>query len=260
MTKSKEEAYSIALKLNEYNKERQEIEKEIFRQAVEQVESQENKQVLVLGKEGWHHGVIGIVASKITDLYFKPSILICFEEDTGKGSGRSIPGFDLHEALMNCNTYLEKFGGHAMAVGVSLKKENFEKFKGEFEKYAQNSNICDIIPIIKIDEEITLEDINIKAVEELNMLEPFGEANKMPLFMYKNLKIQSIRTLSEGKHIKLTLQDNHFIMDSIGFNLGHLAEEYQIGDKVDVVGSLEINRFNGRESVQINLKDLRKSY
>ena len=261
LTQDENEAKKIALRLNEYNKERQDIEKRIYEDAVNKIEkSEKNKQVLVLGSENWHHGVIGIVASKITDLYFKPSILICFEEDEGKGSGRSIPGFDLYESLTNCSENLEKFGGHAMAVGVSLKKENFEKFKEEFEKYAQNSNICDIIPIIKIDEEITLEDINIKAVEELNMLEPFGEANKMPLFMYKNLKIHSIRTLSEGKHIKLTLKDNNFYIDSIGFNLGHLAEEYQIGDKVDVVGSLEINKFNGRESVQINLKDLRKSY
>lgn len=261
LTQDENEAKKIALRLNEYNKERQDIEKRIYEDAVNKIEkSEKNKQVLVLGSENWHHGVIGIVASKITDLYFKPSILICFEEDKGKGSGRSIPGFDLYESLTNCSENLEKFGGHSMAVGVTLKKENFEKFKEEFEKYAQNSNICDIIPIIKIDEEITLEDINIKAVEELNMLEPFGEANKMPLFMYKNLKIHSIRTLSEGKHIKLTLKDNNFYIDSIGFNLGHLAEEYQIGDKVDMVGSLEINRFNGRESVQINLKDLRKSY
>ncbi len=261
LTQDENEAKKIALRLNEYNKERQDIEKRIYEDAVNKIEkSEKNKQVLVLGSENWHHGVIGIVASKITDLYFKPSILICFEEDEGKGSGRSIPGFDLYESLTNCSENLEKFGGHSMAVGVTLKKENFEKFKEEFEKYAQNSNICDIIPIIKIDEEITLEDINIKAVEELNMLEPFGEANKMPLFMYKNLKIHSIRTLSEGKHIKLTLKDNNFYIDSIGFNLGHLAEEYQIGDKVDMVGSLEINRFNGRESVQINLKDLRKSY
>ena len=260
LTQDENEAKEIALRLNEYNKERQDIEKNIYEDAVNKIEKSEtNKQVLVLGSENWHHGVIGIVASKITDLYFKPSILICFEEDEGKGSGRSIPGFDLYESLTNCSENLEKFGGHSMAVGVTLKKENFEKFKEEFEKYAQNSNICDIIPIIKIDEEITLEDINIKAVEELNMLEPFGEANKMPLFMYKNLKINSIRTLSEGKHIKLTLKDNNFYIDSIGFNLGHFAEEYQIGDKVDIVGSLEINRFNGRESVQINLKDIRKS-
>lgn len=261
LTEDVNEAKQIAEKLNEYNKERQETEKEIFEGAIKQVEREkEEKQVLVLGSEGWHHGVIGIVASKITDLYFKPSILVCFEENEGKGSGRSIPGFDLHEALMNCSTYLEKFGGHSMAVGISLKKENFEKFKEEFEKYAQNSNICDIIPIIQIDEEISLKDIDIKAVQELSLLEPFGEANKMPMILCKNLKIESIRTLSEDKHIKLSLKDGSFYIDAIGFNLGHLIEEYQIGDKIDVVGTLEINSFNGRESVQINLKDVRKSY
>ena len=261
LTDNKEEAIEIAKKLNEYNKERQETEKEIFEQAVKQVEEQkEEKQVLVLGSQGWHHGVIGIVASKITELYFKPSVLICFEDEVGKGSGRSIPGFDLHEALTKCNEHLERFGGHSMAVGVSLKKENFEKFKEEFEKYAQNSNICDIIPIIQIDEEISLKDINLKAVQELNLLEPFGEANKMPLFLYRNLKIHSIRALSEGKHIKLTLQDNNFYIDCIGFNLGYLVDEYQIGDKIDVVGTLEINEFNGMQNVQINLKDIRKSY
>ena len=261
LTENKDEAKQIAERLNEYNKQRQEIEKEIFEQAREQVENEkQEKQVLVLGSDGWHHGVIGIVASKITELYFKPSILICFEGEDGKGSGRSIPGFDLYEALSKCNTYLEKYGGHSMAVGVGVKKENFEKFKEDFEKYAQNSNICDIIPVIPIDEEISLQDVSLKAVQELSLLEPFGEANKMPVFLYKNLKIHSIRTLSEGRHIKLTLQDNNFYIDAIGFQLGHLAEEYQIGDKIDVVGTLEINEFNGRQSVQINLKDLRKSY
>ena len=255
------EAKDIAAKLNTYNKERQTIEKKIFEEAVEQVEKiKDNEDVLVLGHEDWHHGVIGIVSSKITEMYFKPSILICFEGEDAKGSGRSIPGFDLHEALSNCNTYLEKYGGHSMAVGISLKTKNFEKFKQEFEKYVSKSNICDIIPIIHIDQEITLKDISIEAVKDLSKLEPFGEANKMPIFLYKNLKIHSIRTLSEGKHIKLTLKDGSFYIDAIGFNLGHLAEDYKIEDKIDVVGTLEINEFNGRESVQINLKDMRKSY
>ncbi len=261
LTKDPKVASEIAIRLNEYNVERQEIEKKIYEDAVKKIEEgKEEKPAIVLGSEDWHHGVIGIVSSKITDLYFKPSILVCFEGEEGKGSGRSIPGFDIYESLTNCSENLEKFGGHSMAVGVTIKKQNFEKFKEEFEKYAQNSNICDIIPIIKIDEEVTLADVSIKAVEELKMLEPYGEANKTPLFMYKNLRIHSIRTLSEGKHIKLTLKDNNFYIDSIGFNLGHLAQEYQIGDKVDVVGFLEINKFNGRENLQINLKDLRKSY
>jgi len=262
LTEDIKEDQEIDKKLNDYNKERQETEKRIFDEALQEIEKEkEEKNVIVLGKEGWHHGVIGIVSSKVTEMYFKPSILICFEQDgLGKGSGRSVPGFDLYEALSKCNDNIDRFGGHSMAIGITVAKENFEAFKKDFEEYAQNSNIHDIIPIINIDEEVEAKDISVRAVAELSMLEPFGEANKMPLFLYKNLKINSIRALSEGKHIKLTLKDDNLIIDAIGFNLGHLTEEYRIGDKIDVVGTLEINRFNGMESVQINLKDIRKSY
>ena len=259
LTNDLQEAKQISEKLNKYNTERQEIEKQIFKQALELVENQEEKPCIVLGKEGWHHGIIGIVASKITDIYFKPSILICFEGKEGKGSGRSIPGFDLHDAVMNCNTYVEKFGGHSMAIGINVKKENFEKFKKEFETYTQNSHINDIIPIIKIDREVDIRKINIQDIKDLKLLEPYGEANKMPLFLIKNLKIQAIRTLSECKHIKLKLGIDNYIIDAIGFNMGNIADKYLIGDKVDVVGSLEINEFGGNENIQINLKDMRKT-
>lgn len=250
----------IANRLNEYNKERQETEKTIYEQAVQQIEGQGmNELAIILGNENWHHGVIGIVSSKITEKYFKPSILICFEGEEGKGSGRSIPGFDLYEALTKCSTYLEKFGGHSMAVGVSVKKENFLKFKEEFEEYAKKSKVCDIIPTIQIDEEITLKEIRVEEVKSLSLLEPFGEANKIPLFLYRNLKIHSIRALSEGRHLKLTLKDENFFIDAIGFQMGELSSEYQIGDRVDIVGTLEVNQFNGNENVQINIKDIRKS-
>ena len=260
LTNNIQEAKQISERLNQYNIERQETEKQIFKQAIQEIE-EENKDVpcIILGKEGWHHGIIGIVASKVTDIYFKPSILICFEGEEGKGSGRSIPGFDLHDAVMNCNTYVEKFGGHSMAIGINVKKENFEKFKKEFEEYVQNSHINDIIPIIKIDKEIDLRKINIQDIRDLKLLEPYGEANKMPLFLIKNMKIQSIRTLSEGKHIKLKLGIDNYIADAIGFNMGNIAEQYLIGDRVDVVGSLEINDFGDNENIQINLKDIRKT-
>lgn len=260
LTNNIQEAKQISERLNQYNIERQETEKQIFKQAIQEIEK-ENKDVpcIILGKEGWHHGIIGIVASKVTDIYFKPSILICFEGEEGKGSGRSIPGFDLHDAVMNCNTYVEKFGGHSMAIGINVKKENFEKFKKEFEEYVQNSHINDIIPIIKIDKEIDLRKINIQDIRDLKLLEPYGETNKMPLFLIKNMKIQSIRTLSEGKHIKLKLGIDNYIADAIGFNMGNIAEQYLIGDRVDVVGSLEINDFGDNENIQINLKDIRKT-
>lgn len=262
LTENIVEANRITEKLNEYNKKRQEIEKRMFEEAVQKIESEniDEKNAIVLGGENWHHGVIGIVASKITELYYKPSILICFEGEDGKGSGRSIPGFDLHAALCMSSEYLEKYGGHEMAVGLSLKKDKFEDFKTNFENMAKDAHTEEFIPVIKIDKEINLKDITIENVKNLSLLEPFGEANKTPIFIYKNLRIDSIRALSEGRHLKLTLKDGNTIINAIGFNMGGYSEEYLIGDKIDVVGILEINSFNGVESVQINMKDIRKSY
>ncbi len=261
LTNDKQEAIKITEKLNEYNKERQETEKKIFEETIKIIEEKEkDKTSIVVGSKNWHHGVIGIVSSKVTDMYFKPSILVCFEDGEAKGSGRSIPGFDLHEALSKCNTHLDKFGGHEMAVGLSLKESEFEAFKEEFEKYTKNSQIDKIIPVIKADGQITLKDFNIELVNELKLLEPFGEANKVPLFIYRNLKIDGVRSLSEGKHLKLILKDGNTTINTIGFNMGYLANEYQIGDKIDIIGTIEINSFNGNVNVQINLKDIRKSY
>ena len=261
LSKDFAEAKKLALKLNEYNLERQTIEKKIFDEATEKIEKNEKDNTcIVVGSEGWHHGIIGIVASKVTEMYFKPSILICFEGEDGKGSGRSIPGFDLHEALMKCSKNLEKFGGHSMAVGITLKKEKFEKFKEEFEEYAKSLEIDKIVPVINVDSELSLKNVDIDSVKSLKLLEPYGEANKMPLFMFRNLKINSIRSLSDGKHLRLTLKDDNYMINAIGFNMGELAEEYLIDDKVDIVGNLDINSFNGMESIQIILKDMRKSY
>lgn len=252
------EVQELATTLNNYNKTRQDIEKAIYDDAIAQITEQnlENERAIVVAGNNWHHGVIGIVSSKITEMYFKPSILLCLEDGVATGSGRSIPGFDLHNALSRCQDSLERFGGHAMAVGLTLKQENIEKFKTEFEKVAEEEKIEEIIPEIKIDAKINLSQINKEMVQSLKMLEPFGEANKMPVFLFKNLKIDSIRALSEGKHLKLTLKDDNTIVNAIGFNIGNLAEDYRIGDKIDVVGTLEINTFNGVDSIQINMKDL----
>lgn len=146
-----------------------------------------------------------------------------------------------------------------MAVGINIKRDNLYEFRQKFEQIADSEKIEEIVPIINIDALINLNDVNRDMVKSLQELEPFGEGNKMPLFAYKNLKIDSIRALSEGKHLKLTLKDNNNIINAIGFNMGKLASEYRIGDKIDVVGVLEINTFNGVDSLQINLKDIMKS-
>lgn len=261
LSKNLNEAQELTRKLNEHNRERQDIEKRIFEDAIKQIEEKSlaNNRTIVVAGENWHHGVIGIVSSKITDMYFKPSILLCLEDGIGKGSGRSIPGFDLHDALNKCLDTIDKFGGHAMAVGITVKEEKIPEFKEEFEKIAIDSHIEEIMPIINIDAKVNLSNINREMVESLKQLEPFGEGNKMPIFVFKNLRIDSIRALSEGKHLKMTLKDNNTIINSIGFNIGKMAEDYKIGDRIDLVGVLEINSFNGVDSLQINIKDIMKS-
>ncbi len=262
MTENWVEARETTEKLNQYNRTRQEIEKNIFEEAKEIIEknSMQNNNTIVIGKEGWHHGVIGIVASKITEIYFKPTILIGFEDGIGKGSGRSVPGFDLHEALHSLGGYLEKYGGHEMAVGVTAKQEKFQEFAERLEEKAKEAHTEQIVPIISIDKEITPKELTIEMAESLLELEPYGTSNKTPIFLIKGLKIDSIRTLVEGKHLKLTLQDGTNIINCIGFNLGSYADEFLLGDKVDIIGNVEINVFNNIKNIQINMKDMRKSY
>lgn len=176
-----------------------------------------------------------------------------------KAHGRSIPGFDLHEALNKCQDLLSKFGGHAMAVGVTLNTKNIQEFKEKFEEVAREEQTEKIVPVIYIDTKVDLEDINKQMVDDLKLLEPYGEGNKMPIFLFKNLKIDSIRSLSEGKHLKMMLKRENNIINAIGFNKGNLVDEYRIGDKVDVVGMLEINSFGGNENLQINIKDIMRA-
>ncbi len=262
LTENLVEAGDIADNLNKYNVTRQSIERKIYDEALEKIEKNnmnlENS--IILGGENWHHGVIGIVASKITETFNKPSILICFDGEEGKGSGRSIVGFDLHEALCKTSEYLEKYGGHEMAVGLSLKRSNFDSFKEKFQEIVEKSDIKDIVPIIKIDDEIDLKNVTMDMVREIDKLQPFGEENKVPIFLFRNLKIDSIRAISDGKHLKLSLKYSNGWIDAIGFNMGELVEQYTIEDKVDVVGFLEINSYNNIEKLQINIKDMRKSY
>lgn len=261
LSKNIDEVKDLTIKLNDYNKTRQEIEKTIYNEAIEQIEKNNlaNKNTIVVYGKGWHHGVIGIVSSKITELYFKPSILLSEEDGEYKGSGRSVEGFDLHEALMECNKTIKKFGGHAMAVGINIEKDKIKEFEETFEKVATEKNVDKIVPILNVDAEIKLDDITKEMVESLKELEPFGEANKMPIFAFRNLKIDSIRSLTNGKNLKLSVRDNKNIVNAIGFYLGELSEIYKIGDKIDIAGNLEINSFNGVDSIQINIKDIMKS-
>ena len=259
ITEDIKEAERLSEVLNSYNIERQKIGNKIYEEAISQLKDEE-KNCIILGKEDWHHGVIGIVSSKITEKFNKPSILLCFENNIAKGSGRSVPGFDLYKAISSTKEYLLGFGGHTMACGLSLTVENFEKFKKEITKYIdENLDISKLEKEIYIDEILTIDDLDIEKIKELKSLEPFGEENPEPIIMYENVEINGIRTLSENKHLKLSLKKNDKIIDAIGFNLGELAEKYKIGDTIDIIGNIEINSFNGKDLIQIRLIDIRKA-
>lgn len=259
LTASAVEAKAIANKLNLLNRERQEVEKSIINEAIEMIEKDKlyNKDIIIVGNKNWHHGVIGIVASKITELYYKPSVLISFEDGIGKGSGRSIEGFDLHGALMKCGEYLDKFGGHEMAIGLTLKEENYNLFKAKLEKITSETIDKEAVPSIKVDAVVDFRNINMDIFTSMKLLEPYGESNSSPLFVSKNLKVESVRLLSNDKHIKLTLKDGNVLLGAIGFNLGDKA--IRLGDKIDLVYALEINKYNNIESIQLNVKDIKKS-
>lgn len=260
-TDNQEKATELAKKMDEYNIQRQLEEKRIYDEAITllQEETQTNgiTNCIVLGHENWNPGVIGIVSSRITEKFYKPSILVCFDKDIAKGSGRSIEGFDLHKALMECDKYLTNYGGHSLAAGLSLNTKDFEKFKNMINEYAEkNIKDEDLIPTINIDLKLEDSQLNIEDVEELKLLEPFGQSNEEPIFMITNLKVVSIKTLSEGKHLKLFLKNQNYL-DAIGFNLGERANELKIGDTIDIVGNLNINEFNNTKKVQMLLKDFK---
>ena len=260
-TDNQEKATELAKKMDEYNIQRQLEEKRIYDEAITllQEEAQKNgiTNCIVLGHENWNPGVIGIVSSRITEKFYKPSILVCFDKDIAKGSGRSIEGFDLHKALMECDKYLTNYGGHSLAAGLSLNTKDFEKFKNMINEYAEkNIKDEDLIPTINIDLKLEDSQLNIEDVEELKLLEPFGQSNEEPIFMITNLKVVSIKTLSDGKHLKLYLKNQNYL-DVIGFNLGERANELKIGDTIDIVGNLNINEFNNTKKVQMLLKDFK---
>lgn len=144
--------------------------------------------------------------------------------------------------------------------GVTVAEEKFGQFAEGLEEIAKEAHVEQIVPIISIDKEVTPKELTIEMLEDLMKLEPYGTSNKVPIFLVKNLKIDSIRTLVEGRHLKLTLQDGNHVVNAIGFNLGSYADDFLLGDKVDIIGMVELNVFNNIKNIQINIKDMRKSY
>lgn len=263
LTDSDERASELAEWLCEKNKERQTVELEILKEAEEMIAAQtSDNRIIVLDSDKWHHGVIGIVSSRITDKYHLPSILISFDgsDSEGKGSGRSIDNFDLLSALTACSDHLIKYGGHTHAAGLSLNREDLPAFKREIENYA-NSRISDedLVCETLYDIEIDADSVNMDLVDELSKLEPYGEGNPVPVFLLSGLRITNITPLKEGRHTRISFEKDGRILQAMYFGMRQTDLPYIPGDCVDILVNLSENEFHGTVSAQIMIRDMRYS-
>ena len=263
LTEDEEEAAKLADSLCHENTLRQQTEQKMFKEALEYIEQHpgiKDDDILVIPHENWHHGIVGIVSSKITEKYYKPSILFAVDGDSAKGSGRSIAGFNLFGALENCSGLLEKFGGHELAAGLTIKAENIEDFRKKINEYAKGRiEDMTLVPTISLDAQIKVPYITIDTVHDINKLQPFGVNNPTPSFSVRNIKIHRISVMSEGKHLRMTLYKDGKYLDTVGFGMGDYYSMFREGDYIDVAFALDINDYKGFQNVQLILKDMRKT-
>lgn len=262
----------LAQQLCETNYQRQLEENKIAQSAYEKIENEldlENQKVIVVASDEWLQGVIGIVSSKVTEKYGLPSILVSFKDsfemdpdglDIGKGSGRSVRGFNLVDALSHSSEYLVKFGGHELAAGLALRRKDLEPFREKINEYA-NTVITDdmLCRHIEADREVALSQLDMKLAREINLLEPFGNMNAAPSFIIKELRVLRIYSIGGGSHTKLVLEQGGRSVDAVMFHKPSIQLGIHEGDLVDVLFSLEINKFNNNETLQLILQDIKRS-
>ncbi len=262
LTSFSEQAEAAANELNNYNNKRREIEAKIIEDIATKIKENPDlikPRIMVISGDNWHHGVVGIVAAKLSEKYSKPCILLCADGDCYRGSGRSVEGFSLIEAIFDAKEMLLRYGGHNMAAGLTIKAEEAKKFTAHINAYAAEK--YPIMPTgkINIDAEISPEMLSIAQIKELDTLAPYGEGNPTPIFCIKGAKIMEIKPLSGGKHIKLKLKAGGFEFFSLYFGMSDENFPYHIGAEVDIVFTVSINKYAGNESVSLKTVDIRKA-
>ncbi len=271
----KETAIKIAEELCETNRLRQSEENKIVDAALEKIDEEwdvhlKNGGVIVLADDNWQQGVIGIVASRITERFGLPSILITFEGsvpllsdespvDIGKGSGRSVKGFNLVTALSECEDLLEKYGGHELAAGLSVRRGNLEAFREKINEYARPIlNNLENIQVIEADRVISAEEVTLSLANEMSsVIEPCGHHNPVPAFIMTDATVTSVRGIGAGKHLKLTYQKNGKKFTGLWFGVAESQNRFKVGDTVDILFTASINHFNGNTELQLIITDMR---
>lgn len=263
LAEDSQKAYQLAFMLEQHNVDRQKMQKQITDEAMALVEQEINfktEKVIVVSKEGWHKGVLGIVASKMADKYYRPSIVISLENGVGTASARSINGFHLHEALQDCSQCLETFGGHEAAAGLTIRQENIDLFKDLINKTAVNIlERKKLSPVITIDCEINLSDISLDLANIIDTLEPFGEGNPLPLFCTYGVIAKSYGQALGRETLKFWVTDGNAAVSVVGFGMAKFKPLIKPGTRLDLVFQIAIDDWNKAPVPQLLLKDIRVS-
>ena len=265
VTQNRLEARQLAVELDNENKYRQMIERDILQQTFDIIEKNryaEDEGGIVVASEDWHPGVIGIVASRVVDKYFRPTIILTDDNGVYKGSARSIPSFHLYDGLSSLSHLLISFGGHKYAAGVKIAKENLDEFRKKFNELVKaNVKKEDFIPEINIDAEIESKDITSEIMQYLEKLEPYGQGNKEPVFFMRNVSKYQYETYvgKEQNHLKCIFEKKGMLFDAIGFNMKDYKDIIAENDEFDILFSLVHNTWKNTKTIQLNLKDIKKS-
>ena len=263
LTNSDDEAMRLAEWLNGLNVRRQEIGESVFSEAMDMLHASgsgpEGTGAIVVCKEGWHRGVLGIVAAKMTEAFYRPSFILSVEAGVARGSARSIPSFDIYHGLSRCNELLRTFGGHKQAAGLSLSSGDIDSFRDMISRLVLETVAeDDLVPVLRIDAPLKLSDVTADFVREITCLEPFGYGNEEPVFGAKKLEIVQSRIVGNN-HLKMYLKQNGKGIDSIGFDLGGMLDEVGPGAMVDAAFVPMMNEWDGCRNLQLNLKSVRES-
>ena len=263
-TDNSERAFEIAKELDELNSNRQSMENSMLKSALEIIQKDidlKMEKVIVLDNTTWHVGVLGIIASRITERYNMPSIIISVDDGIGKGSARSITGLNIYEAISKCDEMLVKFGGHELAAGLTIEKDSINKFRKRINEVAKEMKKDKVFyREILVDYKLDKNDRLIEVFNEIKKLEPFGEGNPKPIFVYRSLIIKDIRVVgNNGKHLYLNLFNEKEYINAIGFNMGLIINHIEVNQKIDIICSVEMNVWNGNENIQLHIKDIKPS-
>jgi single-stranded-DNA-specific exonuclease len=251
-------AQAKAENLEEINKRRQDITARIMSEAREKALTVQHRKVLVLMSEGWHKGVVGLVAGKIAEEFYKPTIVLEQGEVEATGSARTVGEFDVVEALKYSSTHLLRFGGHKQAAGLTLAVANFENFYKSLLEFAENKIDEDASPALHLDAELTPQDLQLTTYNLLTKLEPYGVGNPKPKFLLKNCLIGSFRLVGKEKqHLQMQLQIGDRFISSVAFNFGNRAQTLQTNATIDIACELMKDVWNGEEQLKLRIVDIK---